>query len=279
LDILLFTIACLAVGVLAGFLGGLLGIGGGIVIVPALILLFDAFGMFPPANDIDHASTLMAVGTSLATIIVTSAAAARAQFLARMVDWDIFRRWALPLMVGGYAAGFIAYLLSALVLRSLIGAFLLFVSFVMLANWKPAPHRQMPGRVGSGLLGGGAGLISGLAGIGGGNVVVPTLVYHNVPVHRATATSSALGLPVALAGTAGYVHRGWLETSLADGAFGFVHLPAFGTIALVTLFMAPVGVRAAHRLPALQLRRLFGALLILVAVRMLWSALAVGGVV
>jgi uncharacterized protein len=276
LDILYFTIACVSVGVLAGFLGGLLGIGGGVIIVPALIFLFDHFGLFPPVDAVDKVSTLMAVGTSLATIIVTSAAAARAQFLARMVDWGIFRRWTVPLMVGGYAAGFVAYLLPVMVLRGLIGGFLLFVAFVMFANWKPAPHRQMPGLVGSSLIGGGAGLVSGMAGIGGGNVIVPTLVYHNTPVHRATATSSALGLPIAVAGTLGYVHRGWFDTSLADGALGFVHLPAFAAIALATLFMAPLGVRAAHRLPALTLRRLFGALLMLVAARMFWSATQAG---
>jgi uncharacterized protein len=271
LDILVFTIACLGVGALAGFLGGLLGIGGGVVIVPALIFLFDHYGMF--LEETDGRATLMAVGTSLATIIVTSAAAARAQYLARMVDFSIVRRWMLPLMAGAYSAGFIAYMLPQLVLRGLIGAFLLFVSFVMLANWKPAPHRQLPGTGRSAVLGGAAGLISGLAGIGGGNVIVPTLVYHNAPVHRATATSSMLGLPLACAGAAGYAHRGWADTSLTDGAFGFIYLPAFAAIALVTIFFAPLGVRAAHRLPALTLRKLFGALLILVAARMFWTAL------
>jgi uncharacterized membrane protein YfcA len=273
LDILVFTTICVLVGAVAGFLGGLLGIGGGVVIVPALILLFDADGTFRGVPGSAHLTTLVAVATSLATIVFTAAAAAFSQFRATMVEWVVVRRWVIAIIVGSYLAGFVAAELGVQVLRSLIGAFLLFVSGVMLTSWKPSPHRALPGPLASTGLAGVAGLVSGIAGIGGGNVVVPTLVFHNVPVHRATATSSTLGFPIAIAGTIGYVHRGWTETTLGDGLLGYVYLPAFAAIASATLVFAPLGVRLAHRLHPQPLRRAFGALLLVVALRMIYTAL------
>ena len=196
MDSLLFTIVCLAVGAVAGFLGGLLGIGGGVIVVPSLILLFDHTGMLREFVGDGNETTLVAVGTSLASIIFTSAAAAVTQTRARMVDWIIVRRFTGMVVLGSYGAGFIAAMLPLATLRALIGSFLAFVSIVMLTNWKPAPHRVLPGPAATVAIAGFAGLVSGVAGIGGGNVVVPTLVYHNVPVHRATATASVLGFPI-----------------------------------------------------------------------------------
>jgi uncharacterized membrane protein YfcA len=272
LDTLLFTIAYAAVGAVAGFLGGMLGIGGGVVVVPALILLFDALDLVAHGAPTGNGTTLVAVGTSLASIIFTSAAAARVQIRANMVEWRVVRGWTPFLILGSYAAGFLAATLSLELLRVLIGAFLAFVSIVMLTSWKPAPHRTLPGPFISAILSGIGGLVSGIAGIGGGNVVVPTLVYHNVPVHRATATASTLGFPIAIAGAAGYVHRGWSETAIGDGFFGFVYLPALLAILLTTIITAPLGVRAAHRMSPLPLRRAFGLLLVLVSARMFWTA-------
>lgn len=272
MDILVFTTICVLVGAVAGFLGGLLGIGGGVVIVPALILLFDADGTFDGVTGGSNLTTLIAVATSLGAIIFTAAAAARAQIRASMVEWLVVRRWVIALVVGSYCAGFVAAELGVVVLRSLIGSFLLFVATVMLTNWKPAPHRTLPGPFLSAALAGVAGLVSGVAGIGGGNVVVPTLVFHNLPVHRATATSSTLGFPIAVAGTIGYVHRGWSATSLDDGLLGFVYLPSLVAIVAATVVFAPLGVRLAHRLPAEPLRRAFGILLLIVALRMIWTA-------
>ncbi len=269
---LYFSIACLGVGVLAGFLGGMLGIGGGVVIVPALILLFDQMGLFQRLAP-DNSTTLIAVGTSLATIIFTSAAAARAQIRARMVEWPVVKTWTPGLMLGGFCAGYVAALLPMLWLRGLIAGFLLLIALIMLANWRPASQRNLPGPWPSSLIGAGVGLVSGIAGIGGGNLTVPTLVYFNTPVHRATATSSTLGLPIALAGTLGYVARGWSHTELGQGLLGYVYLPALAMLMLAVVASAPLGVRAAHRLPAMALRRLFALLLMLVSVRMFWSAL------
>lgn len=264
----MFYGSCVAIGGLSGFLGGLLGIGGGVVIVPALIVLFDMLQVFTP-----EIATPMAVGTSLACIVVTSASAARAQMRANMVDWTVIRRWVAYLVCGSYLASAVALLLSVGWFRAFIGCFLLFVAFVMLTSWKPNPHRRFPGPWQSALIGTSGGLVSGVAGIGGGNVIVPTLVYFNIPVHRATATSSALGLPIAAAGALGYVINGWNE-ELHGWALGYVYLPCFLAIGPAALVAAPLGVRMAHRIAPAPLRRLFGLLLIVASGRMLISAVA-----
>jgi uncharacterized protein len=277
LDSLVFSIVCLSIGAVAGLLGGLLGIGGGVIIVPALIMLFDHTHVLADHAGPGNGTTLVAVGTSLASIIFTSAAAAITQTRARMVDWQIVRRFTPMVMLASYGSGFIAAMLPLVALRASIGVFLAFVSVVMLTNWRPSPHRVLPGAIVSSGIAGAAGLISGIAGIGGGNVVVPTLVYHNVPVHRATATASVLGFPIAIAGSLGYITRGLGVTDLSNGLLGFVYLPALLAIALVSIVMAPVGVRLAHRLQPLPLRRAFGSLLVVVALRMLWTALSPTG--
>ncbi|MEQ8783549.1 MAG: sulfite exporter TauE/SafE family protein [Roseibium album] len=262
----MFIGSCVGIGALSGFLGGLLGIGGGVVIVPLLIVLLDLLA-FLPRDDV----TAVAVATSLACVLFTSASAAVTQMRARMVDWHIVRRWAPSLILGSYLAGWIATALPLLVFRGLIGGFLLFVAFVMLTRWRPSAHSQPPGVALSAALGSAGGVISGIAGIGGGNVVVPTLVYFNVPVHRATATSSTLGVPIALAGTLGYVSVGWGQ-DLGPGMIGYLYLPGFLAIVSAAVLMAPVGVKTAHAVPAQPLRRAFGVLLVIVSTRMLYSA-------
>ena len=251
-----------------------MGIGGGVIVAPALILLFDHTGMLADHAGTGNGTTLVAIGTSLASIIFTSAAAALTQIRARMVDWEIVRRFTPMVMLASYGSGFIASMLPLATLRMLIGGFLGFVSIVMLTNWRPSPHRILPGRIASAGIAGLAGLVSGIAGIGGGNVVVPTLVYFNVPVHRATATASVLGFPIAIAGSLGYVTRGLGVTSFGEGLLGYVYMPGLIAIVCTTVVFAPIGVRLAHGLQPLPLRRAFGALLILVSIRMLWSALA-----
>ncbi|MDH3644211.1 MAG: sulfite exporter TauE/SafE family protein, partial [Gammaproteobacteria bacterium] len=137
---LFFFGSCVAIGAVSGFLGGLLGIGGGVVIVPALIILFDSLLLFSP-----EISTPVAVGTSLACIIFTSISAAYTQMRAHMVDWSVVRRWAGFLVLGSFLASSIAVALPVATFRTLIGCFLLFVSFVMLTSWKPSANRTFPG--------------------------------------------------------------------------------------------------------------------------------------
>jgi len=260
--------ACAAVGAGAGFLGGLLGIGGGVVIVPALLLLFEMQGMAATV------AAPVAVATSLATIIATSVSAARAQIRRGSVDWAIVRSWTPALVLGSVASGPVASRLPEAVLPWFIGAFLFTVALIMLSAWTPAPHRRLPrGAAGFGL-GGAAGLVSGLAGIGGGNVIVPTFVYFNVPMRLAAGTSSTLGFPIAVAGTIGFLIAGLGRDDLPPGTLGFVHLPAAGALAVLSFACAPLGVALAHRIPAQRLKRLFGLLLVVVSTRVLWGAFA-----
>ena len=262
--------ACGLLGLLAGFLGGLLGIGGGVVIVPALLVLFDHHGLGGALV------TPMAVATSLATIVFTSLAAARAQLRRGAVEWSLVRRWTPGLLLGGALAGPLAARLPGVALQAFLGVFLGAAALVLLTRWQPAPHRRHPGPGGSFAVSGVAGLISGLAGIGGGNVVVPSLAFLNVPMQRATATSSTLGVPISIAGTTGFVVAGLGVAGLPPGSLGFVYLPAAAAIAAAAFLCAPFGVALAHRIPALVLRRVFGGLLVVVAGRLLLGVLGGG---
>jgi len=259
--------ACVATGGIAGFAGGLLGIGGGAIIVPALLLLFELAGLEPALRP------PMAVATSLATVIFTSASAVRAQLRHRAIRWDVVRAWTPGLLVGSFASGYVARVLSADALAVFIGLFLAGVAGIMLARWRPKPHRELPGTPGNLALGAGAGLVSGLAGIGGGSVTVPTLVFFNVAVQGAVATSSTLGLPIAAFGTLGFVTAGWTVADRPEWSLGYVYLPAVAAIATATMLTAPLGVATSHRISAERLRRIFGGLLVLVSIRILAGAL------
>jgi len=230
--------------------------------VPGLVILFDLLGLFPASG------TLIALGTSLLVIVFTSLSAARAQVQAGKVQWPLVKALAPWLVAGGFAASWLAVSLPVAVLKGFIGLFLLAVAIIMLANWKPAPGRKLPGVSGQMALGSSAGLISGLAGIGGGNLIVPTLLYHNVPMHNATATSSTLGVPLATAAALGYA----LQGSVNATQVGYIYLPAAGALVLGSVLFAPVGVRFAHITDATRLQKWFGALLIVVAGRMLYTA-------
>ncbi|WP_426415292.1 sulfite exporter TauE/SafE family protein [Aestuariirhabdus sp. LZHN29] len=252
-------------GVFAGIMAGMLGIGGGVIIVPALIFIFDWQGFSPDVI------VISAVATSLGTIIFTSVSAAWAQIKRGAVDWVIFRRWVLLVVVGSFFSGFIAQQMQPLVLKMAIALFLLLVSLIMLSKWVPNPSRQMPGAFGTSVLGLLSGVVSGLAGIGGGNIMVPLMVFFNVAMQRAAATASALGFPLATVGAFGYVVSGWGSQKL-EWSLGYVYLPAMLTIATFTVLMAPIGVALAHRMPAPVLKRCFGAVLLIVSARMLITA-------
>ncbi|MGK0223708.1 MAG: putative membrane protein YfcA [Limisphaerales bacterium] len=268
LDPLLISYLCL--GLISGLLGGMLGIGGGVIIVPALIFLFESSGQ--------HASqqiTLIAVATSMSCIVFTSASAAYTQYRADKVLWPIFKRMAPLFVLGSFCAGLLTPWVDASALRAIIGLFLLLVGVVMLADWKPQPGRKLPGlpaSTGIGFLGG---MTAGTAGIAGGNVIVPTLIYFNVPTHNATATSSAMGVPIALFGALSYA-LGFQQPgdNAASGTWmiGYIDLEPWLWITIAAIITAPVGVRIAHRLPAKVLKQAFGGLLLLVAARMVYGA-------
>ncbi|NQZ09581.1 MAG: sulfite exporter TauE/SafE family protein [Algicola sp.] len=261
----LFIISCLILGAVAGFLGGLLGIGGGVIMVPVLLALFTQFGWN------EALSIKMAIATSLSAIIFTSIAAIRAQIRRDAILWPLVKTWTPFILLGSFCSGTIANFLPSLMLKGFIGCFLLLAAIVMLVRWAPAPHRQLPGKVGAGITSFIAGLASALAGIGGGNIIVPTLTWFNVPMKNATATSSTLGLPISVFGAAGFITAGWGMPELPQYSLGFVYLPAVALIAVMTFVLAPVGVAVAHKISAANLKQVFGLLLLMVSGRMLYG--------
>ncbi|WP_418315222.1 sulfite exporter TauE/SafE family protein [Piscinibacter sakaiensis] len=257
----------LLLGCVTGFLAGLLGVGGGMMMVPFITLLLTAKD-FPPEHVIK-----MAVATSLATICFTSIASVRAQHARGAVRWDIFRLLTPGIVVGSMLGAQLAKWLPAATLALLFAAFVGFSATQMLRDIKPKPTRQLPGTPGMLAAGAVIGLLAALVGAGGAFVSVPFMVASNVAIHTAVGTSAALGFPIALAGTIGYVIAGWSLTGMPAGTLGFLYLPALLVVSLASVAMAPVGVRTAHRLNVRHLRRMFALLLYGLAGYMLMKGL------
>lgn len=255
-----------ALGLLTGFLAGLLGIGGGMVMVPFLTLMLGDQGV---SADL---AVKMAIATSMATIIFTSVSSVRAHHKKGAVRWELVKGLAPGIVMGSFLASMGAF--AALKGSYLALFFALFVGFSatqMFLDKKPAPNRQVPGT--PGLLGAGGviGFLSGMVGAGGGFVSVPFMTWCNVAIHNAVATSSALGFPIALANVIGYVVAGQGVPNLPEHSFGYLWLPGLVVIASCSVFMAPMGASAAHKLPVKQLKRTFAFVLYLLAAYMLYK--------
>tara|TARA_B100000767_G_scaffold87466_1_gene84059 strand:- start:1742 stop:2548 length:807 start_codon:yes stop_codon:yes gene_type:complete len=262
LETYFFISLCLALGLFSGFLGGLLGIGGGVVIVPILYFLYTFTGEYSP-----EVAMLVAIATSLSCIVFTSASAALTQIKAQRVNWNIVCKLLPFLLVGSFSAGYIAPNLPPGILRWFFGIFIGLISIIMLTNWKPEPNRTLPGYLGSSFIGAIAGLIAGLAGIAGGNAIVPALIFFNIPAHNATATASTLGVPIAGVGAMSYFILA--PTNDIPNLFGYIDGVAFLSIVIGAVIMAPLGVKFAQKVPAIRLKKVFGAMLMLVSLRML----------
>ena len=264
----LLVVELLLLGTATGFLAGLLGVGGGMVMVPFLTLLLTQRGV-----NADLAIK-MAIATAMATILFTSLATMRAHHRRGAVRWDIVRGLAPGIVLGGLAAGAGVFaLVKGQALALTFAAFVAFTATQMLLARTPKPTRQLPGRLGQAAAGGGIGFVSGLVGAGGAFIAVPFMSRCNVPLHNAVATGAAIGFPIALANTLGYVIGGWSQPTALPGAVGFLYLPALAVIALASVLVAPLGARVAHALDVRQLRRIFAAMLYLLAVDMLWRGL------
>ncbi len=257
----------IALGAVAGVLAGLLGIGGGLVIVPMLTFSFMYQGF--PHEHILH----MALGTSLATIIFTAISSARAHHKRGAVRWDVFWRITPGILLGTFAGAGIASLLPTNALKGFFGLFLYYVSYQMLTGRKPNPSRQLPGAWGMFGAGGGVGVFSALVGIGGGTLTVPFLTWCNQTMQTAIGTASAIGLPIALAGSLGYLLSGLDAAGRPDWTVGYIYLPALLGIVSMSVLTAPLGARLAHTLPVPTLKKCFAVLLLLVGTRMLLSLL------
>lgn len=256
----------IGLGVIAGFVAGLLGVGGGLIIVPVLILIFQVNDFSPEV--IVH----MAIGTSLATIIFTSFSSIYAHhYRHKAVRWDIVKQLTPGIIVGGLFGAIIADFISAKILQQFFGYFELFVAVQMALNIKVHAARTLPGSAGTLTAGAGIGMISSIVGIGGGTLTVPFLVWCNVKMQHAVATSSACGLPIAVAGCVGFIIMGWNETGLPEQSFGYVYWPAFLAIVISSMLLAPFGAWLAHRLSAEKLKRFFSLALFVLGIKMLLS--------
>jgi uncharacterized membrane protein YfcA len=260
-----FILACLLLGTVAGFLAGLLGIGGGALLVPMLVSLFERLHVTP-----DHILHL-ALGTSMAAIVVSAAISLRTHHAHGAVDWPTVRRMTIGVLAGTLLGTFIARQISTQALSLIFAVFISYVALTMLIGFRPQPSRQLPGPGGLMAAGGGIGVVSALVAIGGGALTVPFLTWCNRDIRQAIGTSAALGLPIALGGTAGYLYNGWGVDNLPPQVLGYVHLPALVAIVAASLITTPFGARAAHRLPVQLIRRLFSLLLVALAARMLWK--------
>jgi len=257
-------LAFAATGACAGLLAGLLGIGGGMIIVPALIFLLPGFGV--------DASVLsqVAIGSSLACISAISINSAWAHHRRKAVEWPVFWGMLPGLLLGAALGAMVAHLLSSLVLQRLVGVAALLVAARMFASVQPAPQRELPGRIGLGTAGTAIGSLSALVGIGGGSLTVPYLSWCNVSMQRAVGTSSACGMPIAWAGALGFIVTGWGQAG-TGASLGYVNLAAVGGVIAGSLMFTPLGAALAHRLPASALRKVFAILLVVVGLRMLFG--------
>ena len=251
-----------ATGILAGLLAGLMGIGGGLVIVPSLLFAFALQGLEP--RYLAH----LAVGTSLAAIVPISLSSLWAHHRRGAVEWSLVLLLAPGLMLGAWSGAWLADQMSTLWLKRLFGSFLLVVALQMASGFRPVRGSGSGDARGlftviGWLIGG----VSGVVGIGGGTLTVPFLVWRGRSLPGAVATSAACGLPIALAGAAGFLFFG--AGVQIPGAAGYVHWPAMLAIALFAIFTAPLGARLAHTLPVVRLRRLFAVVLVIVGARLL----------
>jgi len=264
--LLVLELAVLGVG--TGFLAGLLGIGGGMLMVPFLTIILGNRGV--PAD----LAVKMAIATSMATIIFTSISSVRAHHKRSAVRWDIVKRLAPGIVIGSLIGSLGVFsLLKGTALAIFFALFVSFSATQMFLDKKPKPTRQMPGTAGQLGAGGVIGFVSGLVGAGGGFISVPFMTWCNVAIHNAVATSAALGFPIAVANVAGYIAGGFSLQGLPPGAFGYIWLPALVVIAACSVLLAPLGARAAHALPVGKLKRVFASVLYLLAAYMLWKGL------
>ncbi|EAR22655.1 sulfite exporter TauE/SafE family protein [Nitrococcus mobilis] len=250
----------LATGACAGLASGLFGIGGGLILVPALLFVFTA-------HDIPESIAMhLAVGSSLASIVATSASSVSAHAFFGSVLWRVFKPIAIGLLIGALLGAQIAGLLSGLILKRIFAVFMLITAAQMAFARQPlASSRRLPGKyglVGAGLI---IGSVSSLVGIGGGSLMVPYLSWCGTQMRQAVGTSAAAGFPIAIAGTTGFILAGWSEPILPSATTGFVYWPAVGGIVVASILVAPIGARLAHLLPAKVLKRIFAVFLLVVS--------------
>jgi len=257
--------AYLGTGALVGFAAGLLGIGGGVVMVPLLVLVFRSHGM--PSQHVVH----IALGTALAAMVFTSASSMRAHHAHGAVDWNIARAMSPGMLAGSFVAALVAGLIATRPLAIGFTVLVFYAATQILLNLKPPGSRDLPGAPGLFAAGALIGAISSLLAAGGAFLTIPFLTWCKVPLRRAIGTAAANGLPIAAAGAAGYILQGARVADLPSPSLGYIYLPALAFVVMTSMLTAPLGARVAHRLPVKRLRVIFALLLYLFALRMLAS--------
>lgn len=263
-----WILAFLALGLVVGFMAGLLGIGGGGIMVPVLTSIFLAKGV--PVEQVVH----MALGTSMASIVITSFASMRAHHKKGAVMWNVVKVMAGGVIIGTFAATFLATYMKSVQLAIFFAIFMAYVSIQMAIDKKPKPSRELSSSASLFSVGSLIGIVSALVSIGGGSLTVPYLVWQNVDLKKAIATSAAIGFPLSIAGTVGYIVNGMMHSSSgSEMMLGFVYLPGVVLISIVSYFTAPLGAKMAHTLPVGKLKKIFALLLMTLSIKMLTSVI------
>jgi len=269
---LFFLGSLMLLGAFGGFAAGLLGIGGGMILVPFMIMLFPMVGM--PDDIMVH----VAIATSMGTILFTSVSSMRAHHRKGAIRWEIVAVLAPGIIVGGLLSGGAVFAFIDPAWLSLVFAcFVAYSGSRMMWGKQPAPERSMPGKLITSLVGVLIGFVSGLVGAGGGFLSIPFMVRSNVPIHNAVATSAALGFFIALANSAGYVRSGQAIDTGVAGMFGYIHVPTMLGIVVISMLTAPLGAKCAHSLPMSVLKRVFAMLLFSLSFYMLYKAVVAFG--
>jgi uncharacterized membrane protein YfcA len=256
----------LALGCFTGILAGLLGIGGGVIIVPLLLYCLPLQGITEHAN-------LLALGTSMASILFTSIASVREHNRHKTVLWPVVFRLVPGVVTGTLLGGFIVVFLPGKILSAIFVVFLCYVACQMLLDITPKPSRRLPGTAGITGIGAGIGFFSSFVGIGGGTLIIPFLTLCNTPMREAVATSAGVGFPLALAGTAVYLVQGWEAPGMPPYSLGFIYLPALVGFVCASMLTAPLGAKLAYKVPVPRLKRFFAAFLLFVAANLLCKIL------
>lgn len=259
--------AYLALGAVAGFLGGMFGLGGGTVLVPVLLMLFEA-QQFPA----EHAMHL-ALGSSMAIIFFTALASMRKHHQHGAVNWRVVFGITPGVLLGTTLGTLFAASVSPHFLTIFFALFVYFAAMQILLDIRPHAARQLPGMAGITLMGTFTGWLSTLVSVGGGTMTVPFLIWCNVPIRHAIGTASAIGFPIAVGGTLGYIFTGMHATGLPSSTLGYVYLPAMLGCALASIITAPLGAKTAHRINVALLRKIFAVLLLGPATKLLFKAL------
>jgi uncharacterized protein len=255
----------LALGSGVGLAAGLLGIGGGLLLVPAMLYALGAQGLAP------EDTMRVALGTSMATVVFTSAASVRAHHARGAVDWSIVQRMLPGILLGAVVGCVVSSHVPGRALVLVFALYLVYAGTQMLVSWQPAAAARLPGRAGLAVAGSVICASSSLLAVGGATLTIPFLARCNVPFRRAIGTAAAVAIPLAVASTVGYVIAGWASTRVPAASAGYVYLPAVASIAVASVALAPVGAWLSHRLPVALLRRVFALLLYAIAVKLFLS--------